>query len=236
MINASSMNSGLAPRHIGFIMDGNRRWARGRGLPTFEGHRHGYEKMKEVGRWCLERGVENITVFAFSTENWRRSEEEVNYLMRLINRVLTTDIDEFNRLGLRLKIIGRRDGLSNEIQRAAEAAEQCTVSNIKGTLYVALNYGGRAEIIDAAKAILRAKVPPDDVDEASFAKFLYAPEAPDLDLIIRTSGEQRLSGFMLWHSVYSELYFITKHWPEFSAEDLDSALALYQDRHRRFGQ
>lgn len=236
MTNAKNMNSGLVPRHIGFIMDGNRRWARGRGLPTFEGHRRGYEKMKEVGRWCLERGVENITVFAFSTENWRRSEEEVNYLMRLINRVLTTDIDEFNRLGLRLKIVGRRDGLSDDIQQAAETAQQRTVTNTKGTLYVALNYGGRAEIIDTAKSILRAKVPPDDIDESSFAKFLYAPEAPNLDLIIRTSGEQRLSGFMLWHSVYSELYFITKHWPEFSEEDLDLSLAWYRDRERRFGQ
>lgn len=236
MINANSMNSGNAPRHIGFIMDGNRRWARGRGLPTFEGHWRGYEKIKEVGDWCLKRGIKHVTVFAFSTENWKRSKEEVDYLMQLMHRALTNELHEFDRRGIKLKIIGRRDDLPSNVREAATLAEEHTANNNEGILYIALNYGGRAEIVDAIKTMLTAKVEPSKIDESLVRHFLYAPEAPDLDLIIRTSGEQRLSGFMLWHSVYSELYFITKHWPEFSEENLDLALAWYKDRQRRFGQ
>lgn len=223
------------PRHIGFIMDGNRRWARSQGLPTLEGHRRGYEKMKEVGDWCLKRGIKHATVFAFSTENWNRSREEVDYLMELMHRALTAELHEFDKRGIRLKIIGRREELPVNVKDAAKQAEEQTANNKEGTLYVAINYGGQAEIVDAVRAMLKAQLTPENVNESIVAQYLYAPEAPALDLIIRTSGEQRLSGFMLWHSAYSELYFTSKHWPEFSEEDLELTLAWYKNRERRFG-
>jgi len=229
-------NGNNTPGHIGFIMDGNRRWARSQGFLTLEGHRRGYEKIKEVGGWCLKRGIKHVTVFAFSTENWKRSKEEVDYLMQLMHRALTNELHEFDRRGIKLKIIGRRDDLPLDVREAANRAEEHTANNNEGTLYVALNYGGRAEIVDAIKAMLIAKVEPLKIDESLVRQFLYAPEAPDPDLIIRTSGEQRLSGFMLWPSAYSELYFISKHWPEFTEADFDSILTSYKNRQRRFGK
>jgi undecaprenyl diphosphate synthase len=236
VINAKAMGNDSVPSHIGFIMDGNRRWARAHGLPSLEGHRRGYARMKEVGDWCLKRGIKNVTVFAFSTENWQRSKEEVDYLMQLIHRAFTAELHEFDSRGIKLKIIGRREGLPQMVQQAADEAEQHTAGNTKGTLYVALNYGGRAEIVDAIKIMLAAKTEPSAVDDSFVRQFLYAPEAPDPDLIIRTSGEQRLSGFLLWPSAYSELYFISKHWPDFSEEDLNLILTWYADRERRFGK
>lgn len=224
------------PNHIGFIMDGNRRWAKSQGLPAFEGHRRGYEKMKEIGKWCLKKGVKNVTVFAFSTENWQRSAEEVDYLMRLFYQALTSGIEDFNQQGFRLRVIGRREGLPENLQQAILKAEELTAGNIRGAFYIALNYGGRAEIVDAIKAMIKAKIDTASVDESLVRQFLYAPDVADPDLIIRTSGEQRLSGFQLWESAYSELYFISKHWPEFSEEDLDEILAWYANRHRRFGK
>jgi undecaprenyl diphosphate synthase len=220
--------------HVGFIMDGNRRWARGKGLPTFEGHRRGYAKLKEVGKWCLDQGINNITVFAFSTENFNRSKEEVNYLMNLLEEGLSR-VKDFQELGLRLKIIGRRTGLPAGVLAAIKRAEEQTAQEKNGTLYVGLNYGGRAEIIDASVALLKSGLKPEDINEETLKKYLYAPEAPDPDLIIRTSGEHRTSGFLLWEAAYTEWYFTEVFWPDFSKGKLDEAIKWYKSRQRRFG-
>lgn len=225
-----------ALNHIAFIMDGNRRWARSRGLPTFEGHRQGYEKMKEVADWAVSRGIANMTVFAFSTENWKRSKEEVDYLMNLLHFALTSEIKEFNRRGIRLRIVGRRSGLPKNVAAAIPEAEHATANNKNGTLYIAINYGGRAEIVDAAKQAISSGIKAEDINEESFRNFLYAPEAPDPDIIIRTSGEQRTSGFLIYTGSYSELYFTPKHWPDFSEKDLDEIISWYEGRDRRMGK
>ncbi|MBI2099407.1 di-trans,poly-cis-decaprenylcistransferase [Candidatus Uhrbacteria bacterium] len=223
-------------KHIAFIMDGNRRWARSRGLPTLEGHRRGYNKLKEVADWCFARGISEMTAFAFSTENWNRSKEEVDYLMNLLHFALTKELGEFTKRGIKLRIIGRREGLPENVAGAIPEAEAATAENKKGTLYIAINYGGRAEIVDAAKKAISSGMEMETMTEESLRKFLYAPEASDPDLIIRTSGEQRTSGFLTYQGAYSELYFAQKHWPEFEQSDLDEALAWYQNRERRFGK
>lgn len=217
-------------------MDGNRRWARSRGLPTLEGHRRGYNKLKEVADWCFARGISEMTAFAFSTENWNRSKEEVDYLMNLLHFALTKELGEFTKRGIKLRIIGRREGLPENVAGAIPEAEAATAENKKGTLYIAINYGGRAEIVDAAKKAISSGMEMETMTEESLRKFLYAPEASDPDLIIRTSGEQRTSGFLTYQGAYSELYFAQKHWPEFEQSDLDEALAWYQNRERRFGK
>lgn len=224
------------PNHIAFIMDGNRRWARSNGLPTLEGHRHGYNKLKEVADWCLARGIRQMTVFAFSTENWNRSKEEVDYLMGLLHFALTKELGEFNQRGIRLKIIGRREGLPPNVAAAIPEAEKATADNKNGTLYIAINYGGQAEIVDAARKVILSGTKPEELDEEKFRNFLYAPEASDPDLIIRTSGEQRTSGFLTYQAAYSELYFTPTHWPAFSENDLDGALDWYKNRDRRYGK
>jgi undecaprenyl diphosphate synthase len=216
-------------------MDGNRRWARARGLPLLEGHRHGYNRLKDVGEWCLERGVTTTTFYAFSTENWNRSKHEVSYLMRLLLRALTTEVEGFNRRNIKLRIIGRLSGLSPKIRAAARRAMQITRNNTRGVLNIAINYGGRTELVDAIRRMVRQHLTPAQVTEAAIARNLYTAGEPDPDLIIRTSGEQRLSNFLTWQGVYSELYFTDKHWPAFSEKDLDTALAEYARRRRRFG-
>jgi undecaprenyl diphosphate synthase len=223
------------PKHIGFIMDGNRRWAKSRGLPPLEGHHRGYERLKEVGEWCLERGVPVTTFYAFSTENWNRSKREVAYLMRLLFTALTTEVDGFHRRNVRLRVIGRLSGLSREIRDAAHRAMRLTRNNTRGILNLAINYGGRTELVDAIRRMFRQRLAPVQVTEAAIARNLYTSGEPDPDLIIRTSGEQRLSNFLTWQGVYSELYFTKKHWPAFSERDLDRALTEYARRRRRFG-
>lgn len=224
------------PNHLGIIMDGNRRWAKEQDLPSFEGHRRGYNKLKEAGEWCLDRGIKVLTVFAFSTENWKRSKKEVSCLMDLLHRALTKEIKEYMRRDVRVRMIGRRQGLSKKMIKAADELWQKTQNNSRGLLQLAINYGGQAEIVDAARALIKKGKPAEEITEEDFAKHLYAPDVPPLDIIIRTSGEQRLSGFMTWQSAYSELYFTKKHWPDFSEEDLDEALAWYASRGRRFGK
>lgn len=224
------------PKHVAFIMDGNRRWARERGLPTLEGHRLGYEKMKEVGEWCIKRGVAVVTVYAFSTENWQRSAEEVKYLMQLLLRALTNELNAFHERNMRLRIIGQISALSQELRTAISAAERKTERNTEGVLNIAINYGGRQEIIDATKAIIESGVHSDAINEDLFKKYLYAPEGPEPDIIIRTGGEQRLSGFLLWGSAYSELYFEKHYWPDFSESDLEAAFFWYAGRERRHGK
>jgi len=221
------------PKHIGIIMDGNRRWAKERGLPSFEGHRAGYERLKEVGQWCLDSGVKFLTVFGFSTENWKRAPEEVDFLMKLFHQAVTDELDFFIKKNIRLRILGRKENLPESLKTAFANAEEKTKLNSGGTLALAINYGGRAEIIDAAKAIAQNG---QEFSEDTFARQLYGSDLPDIDLVIRTSGEQRTSGFMTWQSVYSEIYFEEKNWPDFGREDLQRVLSWYADRERRFGK
>ncbi|MFA5029594.1 MAG: polyprenyl diphosphate synthase [Patescibacteria group bacterium] len=225
--------SGL--NHLAIIMDGNRRWAKEHGLPTLEGHRRGYNKLKEVGEWCIDRGIKTLTIYAFSTENWNRSEEEVGYLMDLLHRALTKEVAEFNRRGIKLKIIGSRERLSEKLKTAIIEAEEATKNNERGLLNICLNYGGRLEIVEAVKKIVQSGRPAQEIDENLISQNIWLAGQTDPDLIIRTSGEQRLSGFLTWESVYSELLFVKCHWPEFSQTDLDTAIEEFNKRNRRFG-
>lgn len=220
------------PKHIGFIMDGNRRWAKERGLPTFEGHRTGYDLIKKLGPWCLSRGVKIMTFYAFSIENWKRTQDEVGYLMDLLFQAVTKDLEIFMKDDIRLRVIGRRSDLPEKLQAAVLAAEEKTKNNSAGTIQLAVSYGGRDEIVRAAKAALAAG----ELTEKTLADNLDTAGFPDPDLIIRTSGEMRLSGFLSWQSIYSELLFLKTYWPDFSEADLDSALAWYADRNRRYGK
>ncbi len=223
-------------KHLAIILDGNRRWAREHGLPSLEGHRRGYDNAKTIGLAALERGIEYFTVFGFSTENWKRSEEEVTYLMDLLYLALSAEVNFFHENKIRLKVIGRRGGLSEKIQRAIEDAERDTAHYTRGQFNTCINYGGRAEIVDALKKIVAEGHEPEDITEELISSKIWMAGIPDPDLIIRTSGEQRLSGFLTWSGVYSEILFIEKHWPAFTAEDLDAAIAEFEDRERRFGK
>lgn len=222
-------------KHIGIIMDGNRRWAKDNNLPPFEGHRRGYDKMKEAGQWCIDRGIDILTVYAFSTENWNRAEDEIAYLMDLLHFGLTKEVPEFMKRGIRLRVIGLRDKLSDKLKDAIDSAEEATKDNTKGTLNIALNYGGRPEIVESVKKALANGVDPKDLTEKMISDNIWTAGQPDPDLIIRTSGEQRLSNFLTWQSVYSELLFVKCHWPAFSEKDLDEAIEEFNRRTRRFG-
>lgn len=222
--------------HLAIIMDGNRRWAKEQGLPSLEGHRAGYERLKQVGDWCLERNIKILTVYAFSTENWKRTQDEVGFLMDLIECALTKELDHFQSRGVRLRVIGRREGLRSSVIRAIEEAERATAKNDRVTLCLCLNYGGRTEMVDAIQSIARDGLKPEDIDEQAISQRLYWSNMPDPDLIIRTSGEERLSNFLMWQSVYSELFWCKHHWPEFSQQDLDEALQVFADRQRRYGK
>lgn len=226
----------MALNHLAIILDGNRRWAKDKGLPTFEGHRRGYDNVKTIGLAALERGVKFFTVFAFSTENWKRTEEEVGYLMELLHVALTKEIGFYMEHNVRLRVIGRREGLSEKLVDAIDAAEAKTAGNTNGQINLCINYGGRAEIVDAVKALIADGVAADEITEERIAANIWMAGIPDPDLIIRTSGEQRLSGFLTWSGVYSELLFVEKHWPNFDVSDLDAALAEFERRGRRFGK
>ena len=228
------MSHGI-PQHIGFIVDGNRRWAKKHGLPTYEGHLAGYNGLKEVLLECLHRGVRYASAYVFSTENWKRSQEEVGHLMGLLLKVLESDLPMFIEHNVRLRVVGAREGLSEAIVRAIDRAEQRTIHLDGGELLLCLNYGGHLEITDAVKKIIQSGVSADDVTPEMIAQNLYAPEVPPCDLIVRTSGEQRLSNFMLWRAAYSELMFIDKNWPDMTKDDVGVILEEYQRRNRRFG-
>lgn len=223
-------------RHLAIIMDGNRRWAKERGMSALEGHRAGYERLKEVGDWCLDRGIKTLSVFAFSTENWKRSEEEVGWLMDLLEEALTKELASFHEKGVCLKIVGRREGLRPSVVRAIENAETLTKDNTKATFALCINYGGRLEIVDACRKLVEKGMKAEAVDEAAIRSGLYWPDMPDPDLVVRTSGEERISGFLLWQSAYSEFYWCDKHWPDFDEAELDKALEEYATRKRRFGK
>ena len=216
------------PRYVAIITDGNGRWAAARGLPVIEGHRAGADVVKARLRDAVELGIEELTVYSFSTENWNRSPEEVAGLMAMFGERIDRETPELHDEGVRMRFIGRRERVSDELVQRMEWAESLTAANERITLYVAFNYGGRAEILDAAARF-------DGGDEADFARLLYAPEMHDPDLIVRTSGEHRLSNYLLWQSAYAELHFTDVLWPDFSRADLEAALDEYDARRRRFG-
>ncbi len=227
------------PRHVGIIMDGNGRWAAARGLPRVEGHRRGVEALRRTIRTGGELGIKIITIFSFSSENWSRPAAEVGELMGLLRRFIRNDLAELHRSGVRVRITGERAGLDADIGRLLVEAEELTKDNTGLTLVVAFNYGARQEITRAVKRIVdevaQGRLKRDDITPEIIGGFLDAADLPDPDLIIRTSGEQRLSNFLLWQSAYSELVFVPLNWPDFDRAALEGAIAEYQQRERRFG-
>ena len=223
------------PQHIGFIVDGNRRWARHHGLPAYEGHMAGYNALKDVALATLEAGVKYASAYVFSTENWKRSEAEVSRLMGFVLKILKADLHIFLDKDVRLRIVGSREGLDPKIITAIEEAEAKTAHGASGEFLLCFNYGGQLEIADAIRSMMKAGVHPDEVTPELVAEHLYAPEVPPCDVIVRTSGEQRLSNFMLWRAAYSELIFIEKFWPDMTKEDVSAILKEYLRRNRRFG-
>jgi undecaprenyl diphosphate synthase len=223
------------PRHVAIIADGNRRWARERGLPVLAGHVQGIEAMRPVVRRARDRGIETLSVYTFSTENWARPDDEVSGLFGLIDGAVRQYTDELIKEGVRVRVIGRLHEAPSDVQRSIRAAEDRTSDGQDLTLNICFNYSGRAEIVDAARALVAARVDPNDVDEARIADLLYTAGQPDVDLVIRTGGDQRTSNFLLWQAAYAELVFCAKYWPDFTADDLDNALAEYERRDRRFG-
>lgn len=231
----SREESASIPKHVGIILDGNRRWATLNNLPKMEGHRQGYSNLKTIVKHAVSRGVSYISAYVFSTENWNRSKEEVSYLMDLALWVATKEVKELHKEGIRILYLGSKEKVSDKLLKAITKAETLTEKNTKATLGLCFNYGGHQEIIDAMRKIIDKKTPVDQVDANLIGQNLYAPDIPNCDLIIRTSGEQRLSNFMLWRAAYAELLFVDKHWPDFSAADFDNALDWYALRQRRFG-
>lgn len=230
------MQSENIPNHIGIIMDGNRRWAKERGLPAFEGHREGEKTLRKIADACLKFGVKILTVFAFSSENWKRSEEEVSFLLGLMEKLFSNYLEDFKKKGIRINVIGQIEKFPEKLQKIIRETMDGTKDCANGIFNIALSYGGRQEIIEAVKKIVAEKIAPENINEEMFENYLYTAGQPDPDFIIRTSGEQRLSGFLTWQGVYSELYFTPKYWPEFSEKDLEFAIEEYQSRKRRFGK
>lgn len=224
------------PRHIGYIVDGNRRWAKKHSIPSYEGHLAGYNTLKDIVKASVDRGVEYISAYVFSTENWRRSKDEVKGLMSLITGLLTNDLKEFQKNNIRLLVLGSRDGLEKKIIKAIEKAEAETKDNTAGTAALCFNYGGQLEIADAVKKIIKKGYKEDEITPELISENVYYPEVPPVDLVVRTSGEQRISNFMLWRAAYSELFFYNKLWPDMKVEDVDLIIKEYNDRSRRFGK
>jgi undecaprenyl diphosphate synthase len=223
------------PRHVAIIMDGNGRWAKAHWLPRAAGHRAGVAVLTPLLEAAGELGVEALTLYAFSTENWGRPENEVNSLMNLFLETAKGKVPELNERGARLRFLGRRKHLPEPVQTSIREAEELTRHNDKLDVYVALNYGGRAEIVDAARRMMEDGLKPEEVDETTFASYLYAPEVPEVDLVIRTSGELRVSNFLLWQIAYAEFYVTETLWPDFSPEEFRRAIASFAARSRRRG-
>ncbi|MFL6565326.1 MAG: polyprenyl diphosphate synthase [Burkholderiales bacterium] len=226
---------GDVPRHVAIIMDGNGRWAKRQHLPRIAGHRRGVEAVRATVRACAERGVGFLTLFAFSSENWRRPAEEVALLMQLFQMALTNEVEKLHRNGVRLRVVGDTRRFDANIHRAIEQAERLTAGNRGLTLSIAANYGGRWDVLQALNAYVKAN-PGAAVDEAGLAPHLAMNYAPEPDLFIRTGGERRISNFLLWQLAYTELYFTDTLWPDFDAAALDLAIASYRSRERRFGR
>ena len=223
------------PRHVAIVMDGNGRWAKKRFLMRFFGHKKGVDTLVRTIQACAERGIEYLTVFAFSSENWKRPSEEVSGLMQLVLVAVSQYLGKLAGDGVRIRIVGDRSQVSDKLRQAWEQAELSTRNNDRITLSVAFNYGGRWDIVQACQRAIEADVKADELDEARLSQFMAMSYAPDPDLFIRTGGEVRISNFLLWQVAYSELFFTDCLWPEFSESDLDQALAAYARRDRRFG-
>jgi len=223
------------PRHVGYIVDGNRRWAKKHGLPAYEGHLAGYNALKDIGIATLEAGSEYMSAYVFSTENWKRSADEVKRLMGLTLKVLRSDIGIFNQYNVKLRIIGSRVGVDPKIVKEMEHAEEATATNTGGTFALCFNYGGQQEITDAVKKVVQSGISADEVTAELIAENLYEPDIPPIDVIVRTSGEMRLSNFMLWRAAYSEFIFLDQMWPDMTKGDVTAIMKEYSRRQRRFG-
>lgn len=233
---AENKSNLVAPNHVGIIMDGNRRWAAERNLNRFEGHKKGYERMTQSATWFFEKGVKIVSYFAFSTENWNRESEEVNYLMKLMKKGIDENVDEFKKNNYKVLISGKIEELPGDLPESCRRIIDETSANTGGTINICLNYGGRVEIIEAVKKMIKNNIDIEQVHEGMLKKYFYQPDLPDPDIIVRTSGEQRLSGFLLWQSAYSELMFMKKYWPDFERDDVDLIIREYSNRQRRFGK
>jgi undecaprenyl diphosphate synthase len=224
------------PRHIGIVMDGNGRWAKERRLPRLMGHRAGTENTRRVLRACGEFGIEIVTLYGFSTENWQRPKSEVEGLFSIFEGAVDREVPELHRRGVRLRHLGRTEGLPKRLVKKIENAMELTEDNDRLTLNLAFNYGGRAEIVDATRRIIAGGIEPAAIDEELFAGYLYTAGLPDLDLFIRTGGEMRLSNFLLWQTAYAEYYTTPTYWPDFDRAELEKALFVYSQRKRKLGE
>ncbi len=224
------------PTHVAIIMDGNGRWAQARGLPRLAGHRAGTQNLRRIIEACVEFGIRYLTIYAFSTENWARPRDEVEGLMGILEEVIDREVPELHAQGVQIRHIGALEGIRPELQRKIQQAVELTRANQRLVLVVAFNYGGRAEIVHAVRRILAEGRRADEIDEETFAQYLYTAGLPDPDLVIRTSGEQRISNFLLWQTAYSEWYFTPVYWPDFDKTELRKALEEYSRRERRFGR
>jgi undecaprenyl diphosphate synthase len=230
---------GALPRHVAFIMDGNGRWAKARGLPRLEGHRKGVEALHTVVEAAIARGIPYVSFYAFSTENWNRPQDEVSGLMGLLKTFATKEVDKLKKAGVRVLFLGDRspDGrLSADVCALLDATERATAQGDKITACICLNYGARAELVHAVRALVGTGIDIDKINEENISKYLYTKDIPDPDLCVRTSGEQRLSNFLLWQLAYAELMFVPQHWPDFGAAELDAVLTAYTQRERRYGK
>jgi undecaprenyl diphosphate synthase len=223
------------PRSVAIIMDGNSRWAAGKGLTVADGHREGTRALRRTVEAAIDLGVESLTVYAFSTENWLRPPAEVDALMEIFGETIERELPDLAKQGVRTRFVGRRDRVSGELKERMENLEAETAHRDRLDLWIAFDYGGRAELAEAARRLVEAGLRPDEIDEEALARFLYAPELPDPDLLIRTSGELRISNFLLWQLAYAELVFTDRRWPEFDEADLRGAVVEYAARQRRFG-
>lgn len=230
-----SVPDGL-PQHVGIIMDGNRRWAKANFQPPWNGHRRGAVAAEEIVFAAQDMGVKYLTMFVWSVENWKRPKEEVNFAMDILREFFDKDFGKLVARGIRMQIVGNITAFPNDLQQRMERAERESKNNSGLVLNLCMNYGGREEIVIAARRLVEQGIGADEITETNFASQLQSANLPDIDLVIRTSGEQRLSGFMTWRTVYSELYFMDKLWPEFTPEDLKVAFQWYANRERRYGK
>ena len=236
VVNAASMKKiSSLPKHVALIMDGNGRWAEQHGLPRLEGHQAGVGNIRPLVEYLDRYGIEFVTIYAFSTENWSRPEDEVNGLLHLLEDVIDEEARELHKNGVRIRHVGRTEGLSSGLQESINRAVKLTENNTGMTLGVAFNYGGRAEILNAVCRLVAERVPTENIDEKLFGDYLHTAGFPDVDLVIRTGGEIRTSNFLIWQAAYSEYYFTPVLWPDFNEEDLGKALLTYSRRQRRFG-
>jgi len=223
------------PQHVVLFPDGNRRWAKERKISIQEGYLRGKDKFNDFLNWCKKRGVKVVTVFGFSSENWRRPQDQVDFLMNLFEKYLGEGIDEFNKEGVKVKVIGQRDPLSKSLKAVVENVEKATAQNTKMQLNLAVSYGGKWDIVQAVQKIVKEGIAPEKVTEELFENYLSTAGQPNPDLVIRAGGEKRLSNFVLWQAAYSELYFSAKLWPDFTEDDLQLAFDEFMERQRRFG-